>query len=240
VQGSLCTLAALTLARQWQTLRQSLSPTWGDLRLLLRVRDPAHAERANGLLAPLTSGRNGDEIRFGVSRRSGPGPEAVRRLLSRLDAEGIVGELEVVAVVDTEPEPRGSETLDLPAARVAKPLPAADASPLAPQWDDAIALLPPDWTDVYAEVEITSSDLLDRVALLMGPLNPARDGERLAFRFRCARSFGYGASPGMVQRCLERVDAERIPGTFRLLRALSDTKPVYTQGPVWYVGGKAV
>ena len=61
-----------------------------------------------------------------------------------------------------------------------------------------------------------------------------------AGRFRCARAFGYGASPGMVRRSLERVDDERLPGTFRLLRALSDTKPVYTQGPVWYVGGKAV
>jgi hypothetical protein len=142
--------------------------------------------------------------------------------------------------VDTEPEPRGSETSDLPAALLARPLTATDSSPVAPQWDDAIALLPPDWTDIYAEVEITSSDLLDRVALLMAPLNPSRDGERLAFRFRCARTFGYGASAGMVERCLERVDDERIPGTFRLLRALSDTKPVHTQGPVWYVGGKAV
>jgi hypothetical protein len=26
----------------------------------------------------------------------------------------------------------------------------------------------------------------------------------------------------------------------RVLRALSDTEPVYTQGPVWYVGGKTV
>ena len=52
--------------------------------------------------------------------------------------------------------------------------------------------------------------------------------------------FGYGASPGMVRRCLERIDEEGIPGRFDLLRALSDTKPVYTQGPVWYVGGKAV
>ena len=230
----------MTLARQWQTLRQSLPPSWGDLRLLLRVRDSVNAERANALLAPLTSGRNGDEVRFSVSRRSGPGPEAVRRLLARLDRERIEGQLEIVRVVDTEPEPRGSETLDLPAALLAKPLPAQDMSPLAPQWDDAIALLPPDWTDIYAEVEITSSDLLDRVALLMAPLNPARDGERHAFRFRCARSFGYGASPGMVQRCLQRIDEERMPGTFRLLRALSDTKPVYTQGPVWYVGGKAV
>ncbi len=230
----------MTLARQWQRLRQSLPPSWGDLRLLLRVRDGAHAERATALLAPLTSGRNGNEIRFAVSRRSGPGPEAVRRLLGRLDAERVEGELEIVTVVETEPQPRGSETVELPAALLAKPLPAPDMSPLAPQWDDALALLPPDWTDIYAEVEITSSDLLDRVALLMAPLNPARDGERLAFRFRCARTFGYGASAGMVQRCLERVDEERMPGTFRLLRALSDTKPVYTQGPVWYVGGKAV
>jgi hypothetical protein len=230
----------LTLARQWQRLRQSLPPSWGDLRLLLRVRDPAPAERANALLAPLTSGRNGNEIRFSVSRRSGPGPEAVRGLLARLDAERIEGELEIVTVVETKPQPPGSETEELPAALLAKPRPAPDMSPLAPQWDGALAVLPPDWTDIYAEVEITSSDLLDRVALLMAPLNPARHGERLAFRFRCARSFGYGASPGMVQRCLERIDEERMPGTFRLLRALSDTKPVYTQGPVWYVGGKAV
>jgi hypothetical protein len=26
----------------------------------------------------------------------------------------------------------------------------------------------------------------------------------------------------------------------RILHALSDTKPVSTQGPVWYVGGKTV
>jgi hypothetical protein len=26
----------------------------------------------------------------------------------------------------------------------------------------------------------------------------------------------------------------------RILRVLSDTKPVGTQGPVWYVGGKVV
>ena len=44
----------------------------------------------------------------------------------------------------------------------------------------------------------------------------------------------------MTHRCLERLDGERISGSFRVLRALSDTKPVYTQGPVWYVGGRAV
>ena len=44
----------------------------------------------------------------------------------------------------------------------------------------------------------------------------------------------------MVRRCLERVDERQIPGEVRILRALSDTRPVATQGPVWYVGGKVV
>ena len=61
-----------------------------------------------------------------------------------------------------------------------------------------------------------------------------------SFRFRCARSFGYGASNQMVRRCLARLDEERIPGEVRILRALSDTHPVYTQGPVWRIGERSV
>jgi hypothetical protein len=64
--------------------------------------------------------------------------------------------------------------------------------------------------------------------------------ERPALRFRVARRFGYGASAEMARRCLERLDDSGIPGQLRVLHALSDTKPVYTQGPVWYVGGRAV
>jgi hypothetical protein len=44
----------------------------------------------------------------------------------------------------------------------------------------------------------------------------------------------------MVRRCLARLDEEGIPGEVRIVLALSDTHPVGTQGPVWYVGGKAV
>ena len=231
----------LTLARQWEALSSSLPKGWGDARLLLRIETPGRTERANALLAPLTSSRYGDEVRFSCSRASGPGESACRRLLARLDAERIRGTLELVSAVETKPQV-AAETPDLPAALVASAQPgrAPFGEPLAPQWDETLDELPPDWSDVYAEVEITSSDLLERTALLIGPLNPARDGERLAFRFRSARSFGYGASAGMVRRCFERVDNERIPAQFRLLRALSDTKPVATQGPVWYVGGKAV
>ena len=44
----------------------------------------------------------------------------------------------------------------------------------------------------------------------------------------------------MVRRTLERLDEEGFPGQLRILRVLSDTDPVSTQGPVWYVEGKAV
>jgi hypothetical protein len=44
----------------------------------------------------------------------------------------------------------------------------------------------------------------------------------------------------MARRCLERLDGEHITGTVRVLRILSDTHHVATQGPVWYVEGKSV
>ena len=227
--------------RQWFSLRESLPERWSDLRLLLRVADDPHAVRANALLAPLTSSRSGTEVRFTASRMYGPGENGIRRLLGRLDADRIRGELEVLEVVEAVREPVGSSTPELTAAAIVpESLRVGAHESLAPAWEAALEELPPDWSDIYAEVEITSSDLLERTALLMAPCNPARDGERLAFRFRCARTFGYGASPGMVRRCLERIDEEGIPGRFELLRALADTTPVYTQGPVWYVDGKAV
>ena len=68
--------------------------------------------------------------------------------------------------------------------------------------------------------------------------NPRRDGKRAAFRV--ARRAGYGVSPEMARRCLERCDAEQIRGSVRVLHVLSDTKLVATQGPVWLIAGKTV
>ena len=42
----------------------------------------------------------------------------------------------------------------------------------------------------------------------------------------------------MVRRCLERCDRDSIRGRLRLLRVLSDTRPVGTQGPVWQIEGR--
>jgi hypothetical protein len=218
-------LAPVRLAAQWAEIRAGLPPDFGEARLRLKVPDEGRAIRASALLAPLLAGRSGTEIRFVCGGRAGPQSEdVVRRLLERLDREGIWGELELVSHSATEPAER-TGTRDVPA-------------PLAEAWDEALTELAPDWSDVYAEVELTSSDHLDPAALSLSPLNPARDGQRFAFRFRCSRKFGYGAAAPMVRRCLERLDAAGIPGTVRILRALSDTQPVQTQGPVWYVGGR--
>jgi hypothetical protein len=212
------------LVDQWRAIESGLPDNWADARLLLRITNPDQADRAAAILAPLNVGRLSAGLRFYTARRgSGPLPDLMTRLLARLDGEGIAGELELVGSGEAEPPPA-------PVARRS----------LAETWDAEVAALPPDWSDVYAEVELSSTDYLDRAALLMAPLNPARYGGRPGFRFRCARTFGYGASPGMVRRCLERLDTEGITGEVRILRSLADTEPVSTQGPVWYIGGRSV
>jgi hypothetical protein len=217
-------LSLVALVDQWRAIERSLPDGWGEARLRLIVDHEAEAARVAALLAPLNPGRHRSVITFQVARLgSGSSPDLVSRLLARVDAAGINGSLHLV---------RAGES------------PATHAEPrrraLADQWDEAVAALPEDWSDVYAEVELASSDYLERGALLLAPLNPARFGDRPAFRFRAARRFDYGASAQMARRCFERLGAEGISGTLRVLYVLSDTKPVYTQGPVWYAGGRVV
>jgi hypothetical protein len=222
-------MAGVTLARQWRRIQTRLPEDWVHARLALTVATPGRAERASALLGPLAPGRAGDVVRFEVLRRGhAQSPLAVDRALARLDAERIRGTLELAEAQTAAPA--GYE-------RAAAPI---EARPLAAAWDALVADLPEDWSDVYAEVALTSSDDLDPAALALAPINPARYRSALAFRFRCARSFGYGASQGMVRRCFARLDEAGIEGTLDVLRVLSDAKPVGTQGPVWYVEGKAV
>jgi hypothetical protein len=216
----------MRLVDQFRDIESRLPAEWADVRLVLVVDDPGQAERAAALLGPLGPGRAGKRVQLTVPR-SGGRIDLLRRLLTRLDRERIRGELELVTFSEAAPERPPVES------RAAWPL-------LAEAWMSALAALPEDWSDLYAEVELASSDYLDRGALLLAPVNPARPDRGLAFRFRVARSFGYGASPEMTRRCLERLDEEGIKGRLLLLRVLSDTKAVATQGPVWYVGGNAV
>ena len=218
-------LSLMGLVAQWWRIVRGLPEGWGEVRLRLTPRDEARAARAAALLGPANPVRHGNVIWLYVSRvGGGTGPELIDRLLRRLHYDRIDGELELVDV--TEGAAKAPERQSQPS--------------LVEQWDSLQTELPADWSDLWAEVELTSSDYLEPGALLLAPVNPARAGTRLAYRFRAARRFGYGASAEMAHRCLERLDEEGITGEVRILRALSDTKPVATQGPVWYVGGKAV
>jgi hypothetical protein len=211
------------LVEQWRQITRDLPDQWGDARLSLTIPDEGDCARAASLLGPLNPGRRGKVIRFFAARHgAGPSPDAVGRLLRRLDQERIEGELELVGSEEAQAQPE-----------IAR-------STLAATWDAALATLPPDWSDLYAEIELVSTDWLERAALLLAPLNPARYGGKPALRFRVARTFGYGGSPGMTRRCLERLDEAGIRGELRILRVLSDTEPVATQGPVWYVEGRSV
>ncbi len=212
----------MRLVEQWRRIERDLPPSWDDARLRLELEDPALLPRAAALLGPANPGRSGDALRFTSARHGGaPGPDGVARLLARLDREGMGGRLELVSTTEE-------------AAREEEPRPS-----LAAAWEAADERLPDDWSDLYAEVELTSTDYVERAALLLSPLNPTRT-DAATLRFRVARVFGYGGSAGMMRRCLERLDESDIRGSLRILRVLSDTDPVGTQGPVWYVGGRAV
>jgi hypothetical protein len=220
------------ILNQWRAIEQSLPEAWADARLKLEVPDPAEAARAAALLGPANATRRGTLLWINVTRLGvGAGPDLVSRLFALLDAERIEGRLELGGSTERPaPEP----------APAAAPVPDPRQAGLVEQWNAAVAELPADWTDLWVEIELRSSDYLERGALQLAPVNPARAGKRLAFRFRVARRFGYGASPEMTRRCFERLDAEAIKGSVSILYALSDTKPVGTQGPVWYVGGRTV
>jgi hypothetical protein len=214
----------MSLVGEWRRLVQELPDGWADARLRLTIEDEGDCDRAAAVLAPLNPGRREKVIRFYTAQRGdGPSPTLVERLLRRLEDERIRGRLELVGASEAVPEE-----------------PVIYRETFVASWDAAAEGLPPDWSDLYAEVEFVSSDWLDRAALLMAPVNPARYSGVPGFRFRVAREFGYGASAAMTRRCLERVDEEDIRGELRILRVLSDTDPVHTQGPVWYVEGRSV
>lgn len=212
----------MQLADQWREIETALPQGWTTARLAMSVAEDADADRTALVLSSLTPGRTGSSFRLEV--RPERSPEAIFR---RLDREGVRGRIDLI----------GTDAGPGEAAAAAPRLPEA---PLARQWEDVATDLPPDWSELYAEVVLTSSDFLSRAALLMAPLNPARYGAPTVLRFRTASRAGYGTAPEMARRCMERLDAERITGTLRVLRVLSHTAHAASQGPVWRVGGRSV
>jgi len=210
------------LADQWNELEASLPEGWTSARLSLGVAEDADADRVALVLAGLAPGRTGTSFRLEVTRTRNP--ESIFR---RLDREGTRGRVDLIG---TDAGPVETPIVEAPRRQ----------APLPRQWDELVSDLPPDWSELYAEIELASSDYLSRAALLLAPVNPARFGGPAVLRFRSARAAGYGTAPEMARRCFERLDAEGISGSVRALRVLSHTAHAATQGPVWRVGGRSV
>lgn len=208
------------LREDWQRLAKGLPSLWSEARVELRV-GPEHAAEAAALLAPLQPLRAGETsfVLELVTDGSGPGSSALLRTLHQLDEHHIGGTLTLIA---------HDETLS-----AAPPTTAT----LTDSWLAALEQIPADWSDLLAEVELESSDYLDRASLDMAPINPRRSGPLSTLRFRAAAHAGFGASPGMVRTCLGRCDRDGIHGEVRIIRVLCGTRAVGTQGPVWQIDG---
>ncbi len=200
----------------WKEIEARLDPDWDVVQLAFVPED---MNKAAAVLAPLGPGRSGRELRFQVSR-SGAGPDRLENLLGRLDGKRVWGEL---ALVDAHVTPRAEERA--PARR----------PPLVEQWDRELAKLPPDWRDLTAQLELYSTDHLAQAALAGAPLNPSRIPGEIALLFRVTErgGGGYGTSPEMTRRCLERMDEAGVTGKLRELTALSNVDYVSTQGPIF-------
>lgn len=216
-------LEGMKLTDRLSEIEATLPADWESVQMRLTTEQASELERAAQVLGSIGVGRVDDALVVTV-RRAGTGSlEAARRLFDRLDTERVWCTVEVG-----------------PVAESATPAPATHASAAA-SWDAALADLPSDWSDALCRLELDSSALAPRAALLCAPINPARERDGgVAFTFRAARMAGYGASASMVRRCLERLDAEGIGASVSVLRLLSDTTHVHTQGPVWRVAGRSL
>jgi hypothetical protein len=214
----------MKLVEQWSQIEARLPAGWEDVQLTLTPEEQGDLSRVAAVLGPLNVGRVEGALAF-VVRHSGSagGPEAARRLFSRLDDERIWCTLTRGDVREAAPafEPQPPRTS------------------VARSWDDALETLPPDWSELLCRLDVSGSAVLPRAALLCAPINPTRDRDGVGFLFRAGR-VGYGVSSVMARRCFERLDEEGIAGSVSVLRVLSDTRPVASQGSSWIVAGRVL
>ena len=211
-------------ADQWVLLQEGLGSDWAEARLSFAPEGSTAAAAA--ILAPLSPGRVEGELRFHVTR-AGSAQQRLRNLLERLDQRRVWGTLSLIEATRATPAAEAEAEAGL-------------TVPLADAWDDAVDGLAPGWSDLLCELELDSSDHIPRAALLGAPMNPTRNPEAIALRFRVSGKQGYGVSPGMARRCFERMDADGITGQISVLGGLSDAENDVTQGPVWRVAGRSV
>jgi hypothetical protein len=211
----------VSVADQWKAIGSELPSGWTQARLRLALKDRATADRAAAMLGPAGAYRAAPTVLLFVVARDGSAtsPDNLTRLLRKVPSGAL-------SLSGSQAEEQDATTREI--------------TPLTASWDRAIAGLPGDWSDLYMELHLTSTDFIEPASVLCIQCNPRRDGMRAALRFRVARVQGYGVSPGMARRCLERCDEASIQGSISVLRAVSGSRHVDTQGPVWIENGKTL
>ena len=221
-------LTAVKLVDQWAAARTPPSARLGDRRAPCSApssptsspRPPASSRRWASV-APVT------ELVFTVRRAGGPaGPQAARRLFARLDAARIWCLLEQEDVSEAPPAMpvRGAASrrcLRTPGTR---------------RWRS----FPPTGPIFSARSSSSRARSFRAPRSSCAPLNPTRDRDRVGFTFRCAQPHGLRRIPLHGAAVLRAARPRGDRRTRVVLRVLSDTDNVATQGPVWYVGGKAL
>ena len=238
---------------QWRLIEADLPEGWEEAHLSFAVEDPATVRSAAAVLGPLGPGRVGDELRFQVQPSGSGGAQKLANLLGHLDRKRVWGTLALREAKAASPaveagagadEAGADETGTAEAGSAPEPargqVRPQERQTLVRSWDALLETLPPDWSDLLCTLELDSTDYVASAALLGAPLNPARVPHESSVRFRASSTKGYGASPLMVRRCFERMDAEGVTGRLEVVNALSDTENVGTQGPVWRVAGRSV
>ena len=221
----------MKLVDQWRTIEDGLPAGWEDVRLTLTTEQPGDLPRAAQVLGPINAGKVGSSARLPRPPRRGParGPDgdaplrAPRRRANLVPSRAVAARrasLGASASSVAEPARRcgvGRDEL----GRGARPPPVRlDRSPLR------------------------ARDRLEHAARPNGaPLRSAQPGpRRLAPRLHVPL-----LGPLRLRRLavdgpalLRASRHESITGRTRVLRVLSDTDNVDTQGPVWLVGGKTL
>ena len=189
------------LAEQWNAIEQGLDPRWSDARLDLAIDDPARRDRAAALLAPAGPGRIGrdDPLRRDARRRRCRTRSAFDACCAGSTRKASPARSRSLGSADAPAQPRRprgrrSPPTGTPRSRCCRPTGATSSASSS------------------SRRPTTSS----AARCCSRRSTRSRRAGRTGFRFRCAHTFGYGASAGMVRRCLARLDEDGIPGEVRV------------------------
>jgi hypothetical protein len=88
---------------------------------------------------------------------------------------------------------------------------------LAEDFRQILDSLPPDWTDVEADLRIVDEQRYVEVAVMVSQVNAVPYSKAdWHWRIRVAHGFGHAAAPETVLGVLERIDAAGVEGEMRL------------------------